>query len=46
MSRRARAAAKDARVKAVVADLLAVADELETELVKLRSVLKGVDRRD
>ena len=46
MTRRAKAAAKDARVSAVVADLLRVADELEVELVKLRTVLRGVDRHD
>ena len=43
---RAAAEAKDRRVSAVIAQLVAVTDELSDDIEKLRAALREVDRRD
>lgn len=46
MSRRERAEAKNLRVKAIVADVLAAVDDLNRDIGRLRVELRKVDRRD
>ena len=44
--RRALAEAKNRRVKAIVADVLAAVDDLGRDINRLRAELRKVDRRD